>query len=78
MARGSSPELRILNREAERHIEEVAQRAERVMQSQEGLTQAPCRATQSPPAQKSEFVEEVDVSEPGGLEKAFEGKSILI
>jgi len=39
LARGSSPEPRILNREAERHTEEATQLAERVTQSNEGLTQ---------------------------------------
>jgi len=38
---GSSPKPIILRREAKIHIKEVAQRAKRVTQSQEGLTQAP-------------------------------------
>jgi len=46
LAGGSSPEPRILSREAKRHIEEATQRVERVTQSQEGLTQAPRRAAQ--------------------------------
>lgn len=73
---GSSPEPRILNREVERHTKEVAQRPERVTQSQEGLTQAPRIAAQQLPAQRFEFAEEDDVSESGGLEKAFEGRLI--
>lgn len=72
LAGGSSSKVKILNREAERHIEEVAQSAERVTQSQEGLTQAPGRTTQ-----KFKCAEEVDVSESGGLEKAYEGRSLL-
>ena len=77
MARGYSPKPRILNRKAERHIKEATQWPERVTQSQEGLTQAPRRAAQRPPTQKSKFVEKADVSKPRGLEKAYEGRSIL-
>eukprot|EP00253_Pinus_taeda_P020175 PITA_20175 len=72
LAGGSSPEPRILSREAKRHTEKAAQRPERVMQSQEGLTQAPRKATR-----KSKYDEEADVSDPRGMEKASEGKSIL-
>jgi len=46
LARGSSLEPRILSKEVERHTEEAAQRAKRVTQSQEGLTQAPRRVVQ--------------------------------
>lgn len=72
LARGSSSEPRILNRETKTHTEGSAQRAERVTQSQEGLMQAPRRA-----AQKSKFAEEANASKQEGLENASKGRSIL-